>query len=789
MKGQEQNFITKFSGFLVYRRWLALLIGCLCLFVLSAGMMSLKSDFSYRIWFKEDNNYLKRFDEFERLFGNDENIAVVIHSPDGIFDEDSIRFVKNLTQSLWTVKDIIRVDSLSNYNWTDVDQDSIIVEPLFPIEETVTSKDIAGKRKKIMAHEVLPGYLISKDQKTTIIYGQLQPAIQGGPDFKGVVESAREVLASYQDDPNHTLYMTGTAAINYGFEELGTQDMEKVMPVVMSLIIVLLLVSFRRMSGMILPFMVIIASIVMTMGAAGFLGLQFNNLTSAVPPILIAISIADSVHILFSFFRYRRADYERKEAAFLSAQHNFLPTLLTSVSTMIGFFSYATADVVPIVQMGIMAGLGTLFAWLATMLLLVPTLAWLPLRIKQKTDMTTAEQPSALAIAYVSWIQRHATMVIVVSVVAVAYAVFIATKNEVNSDPLKYFAENVPVRVANDFAEDHISGMQALEIMVESGREEGVKNPAFLHKVDEFQNWLLEQPYIDKTISLLDIFKDTNRALNGGKQEAYAIPETEAWAAQELFLYTMSMPEGMDINNRVTIDNRSLRLTALSSLHDSKESLYEINRIEEKAQELGLNARVTGKMPLSHSINPLIVHSFFYSIVAAFVVIAALISLVFRSVWIGLLAMVPNIVPLFFGAAIMALLNRPLDVGTVLVASTCLGIAIDDTIHFLSNYYKRLQAGYDKSMAIAQVFAHTGPALLITTVVLVISFGSFVMGSFIPNVNFGVLTAVVLSVALLVDFTLLPALLLLGSKAAVPQGGLVADSVKNKQDNTELSAN
>ncbi len=248
--------------------------------------------------------------------------------------------------------------------------------------------------------------------------------------------------------------------------------------------------------------------------------------------------------------------------------------------------------------------------------------------------------------------------------------------------------------------------------------------------------------------------------VNGDDPEAYRIPEDQNLIAQEMFLYTMSLPQGMDLNNRMTLDNSMLRLTTMSNLHDSRTSLGEMKVMEAKATEMGLDAHITGKMPLYHSMNPYVVSAFFTSISMALVLVALLMMFAMKSVKLGLLSMVPNTVPLIFGGALMTLLGKPLDIGTVLVASTCLGIAVDDTIHVLSNYARWRRAGASTQEAVAQVITHTGPALLVTTLVLVAAFATFAFASFVPNINFGILTAIVLTSALLADFTLLPAILL-----------------------------
>ncbi len=205
-------------------------------------------------------------------------------------------------------------------------------------------------------------------------------------------------------------------------------------------------------------------------------------------------------------------------------------------------------------------------------------------------------------------------------------------------------------------------------------------------------------------------------------------------------------------------------LSVLWTLQSSRESMVEATGMEERAAELGLDAVVTGKMMLYRSMNDHVVRSYLRSFALAVAAIAVLLIIALRSVKLGLLSMIPNTVPLALGAGMASLLEKPLDIGTVLVTSVCLGIAVDDTIHFLSGFHRWLAAGHDRATAVAMVFTHTGPALLVTTLVLVAGFGTFVFASYMPNVNFGILTALILSTALLTDLLLLPALLLRHSR-------------------------
>ena len=767
----QKSVSSKVADILIDRPVFSFVVGLLFTVALIPGLKHLQADFSYRIWFRDTDPLLAEFDAFERRFGNDEMIAVVLHSPSGIFDKDSAELMIEMTDQLWHVPEIIRVDSLTNYNWTHSEEDDLMVEPLIPDDMELTEELLSERKAVALGHEVIPGYLVSKDGRTSVIYGQLKPAIGGTPDFEKVIYAARDMVTRFEGRGDHEFFLTGPAAISHTFKEVTQSDLQVMVPILMGAVLLFLFLSFRRISGIILPVIIIVFSIVTTLGFAGWVGIEFNNLTSIVPHILIAIGVADSVHILVTFFQFRKTGLDHREAAHKTIVKNLQPTLLTSVSTAIGFFSFSSAKIVPIVYMGILAGVGTLVAWILTMTLLTPLMTRFTGKVKKDASVSHTE-PHPMAIRYTRWLQKYNRAVVAIFAIATVTAIYLALQNEINSNPFKYFAKTVHTRIANEFAEDQIGGMQAIEIVINSGRNDGIKDPAFLTKVEQFQDWIDALPHVSKTIGIVDIIKQTNRSLNGDDQAFYKLPDNQELVAQELFLYTMSLPQGMDLNNRMTLKNDMIRLSAMSDLHDSRTMLLEIEKIEAKAEEIGLDANVTGKMPLYHNMNPYVVSAFTTSISMALVLVSLLMMFALRSFKLGMLSMIPNTVPLIFGGAFMTILGKPIDIGTVLVTSVCLGIAVDDTIHFLSNYNRWRRLGSDKVHAIAHVITHTGPALLVTTTVLVVAFATFAFASFVPNINFGIMTAIVLSTALFTDATLLPAVLLLRRDTVAQTAGV-----------------
>lgn len=752
-------FKNKFIDFIINKPKQSFLISMVMLILTSVGLKNLKQNFSYRIWFTGQSKYLNRLDQFEKQFGSDDMALVIMESPSGVFDLESAKTIVNITNDLWKAPDIIRVTSLSNFNWTHANRDDIEVEPLIPDDMELT-QDLLDKRKEIAVnHKSVKNYLVSEDGKVALFYLKLKPAINGTPDYQKVAFGVREIIQKYRSQSDHKFQISGSALLNQSFKESTEQDLSFLVPLVMLMAVIFLAINLRSFGGVIQSLSIIGSSILLTMGFAGWFGFEINNVTATVPQFMIAIGIADSVHILVTYFVFRRKGLASKDAVRTSLEKNFRPTLLTSLSTCFGFFSFASAGIEPISMMGVMSGAGTILAWLITYLMLGPLMMTLKVKSISQTDTEKALEATERSYHFADLVYKYRFAILVFFFFLGIFNTYYVTKIEVDSNPIAYFDKSFPYRKATDFMEERVGGTMGGEIVIDSGKNEGIKEPDFLHKVDKLQQWIESKPFISKTVSIIDILKDTNQSLNGGDKSFYKLNDNREQIAQQLFLYTMSIPQGMDLNDRMTIRNDALKLTAMWTLHKSSQILKFADDIESKAKELGLNAKVTGKAHLWQTINEPIVNSFIKSLTIAIILISILLIIGLRSVKIGLFAMIPNTLPLLFGGGMITLLGKYLDIGTVIVGSICLGIAVDDTIHFVDNFIKHINNGKSVRESLALIYSHTAPALITTTMVLVASFGTFVFGTFVPNQNFGILVALVLSFALFSDLIFLPALL------------------------------
>lgn len=737
------------------------MISCFFLaLLLIPNLLKIESDFGVRIWFRTTDPLIQDLNELERKFGNDEKVILAVHAKNGIFQKENIELLQKLTDELWQVPQILRVDSLVNYNYSIAKEEELYTTPLFEEEVELTNEYILSRKSLVQNDNIIMNQFISKDFKTAVIFGSIIPVLDGGsPKYRKIAEEIKKLTAKFMaNNANVTFHSVGAASYNDAYREVSENDLKIMIPIDLLLMVIFLFIIFRRFEAIIIPTGLVATSILMTFGTSGLLHYKYDNLSAAIPGILIAICMADSVHVLATFYRSYKAGASKEEAMRSTLHKNLIPTFLTSFSTMIGFFSLITTELIPIQNLGILAGLGTLYAWILTIFFSVPLLKFIP--ISNISLGKSKEFSPEFAARYIQWVNRYKNFIFYGFSILSIIALYFGTQNKVNADPLKHFDQKLKISKDSKFLLGIFNGLGGPNIMVDSGEIDGIKDPKFMEKVEAFKIYVEQLPVVNKVTSITSTVKDLNKKLNNNDVVFDSIPDTREKIAETLLLYTMGLPQGMGINDQVSVDNRFIKLVILWNLHDAETSLKLIDELTKKANEMGLNINITGKIVLYHRMVNYIVTSFFRSIAIALILISLMLVIVLKSWRIGILSLLPNIVPLFVGLGMMTFASIYIDIGTSIVISVCLGIAVDDTIHFLSHYRSLLSSGLTPIRALEKVYIHTAPALIFTTVILTVCFGCFIFANFVPNINFGVLCSVILTFALVVDLVYLPAIIL-----------------------------
>lgn len=723
--------------------------------ILGSGIFKIESEYSHKIWFRENDPYLLELDQFERNFGNDETIMLIVEPKSELFSPHSIQTVKELTDLMWKTPHVIRVDSLTNYTHVSGTLDQLSVANLVP-EENIPNLEQALKiKEEARGLDDLVGPMISKDLKSTIIIAKMAPVERPVIEYNQSLKFLNEQIEKYPSD-EYEIKIGGTVPLNVAFRNTSTHDLKLILPLVLAILVTLIFFIFKswKISLFILTEMTLV--IIATMGFAGLIGIKFSMLISMVPCIVAAIALADSIHIVTTYRNEKSGS--KSDAILYSMNKNFAPTIFTSITTFVGFVGLMSTDLQPIAQLGTLAAFGVLYAWLTSLFLVSPLIAVFLPEIK-----TSAPMSSEKSRRYVEFLDRNKILILGITILTVALAVHLTMKNKVNSNIIRYFDDKVPVRQANEYLKKHFGGYSGVQIVVDSGKAEGIHDPAFLLKTQELIKKLEALDNVTRVSSLIDVIEKIHKAID--TQSQTFIPQTKEQVAQELLLYELGLPVGKNLNTWMSLNRQLLRVDVLWSVEDSFKAVHAIDDMREIIKESGLKAEVTGKAALITGLDRYIVKTFSSSILGALAMVALMMVIIFKSIRIGLFSLVPNVIPPALGLGILALMGEPIDIGVVLITSITLGIAVDDTIYFLTQLAQEMKdSGQQIKLSLEKVLMKSTMGLIHTSVILILSFLVFLIGDFAPNRHFGFLIAIVLFLALICDLCLLPTLLLLRKK-------------------------
>lgn len=760
-KGLERLF-----DWLQNRKLLLLVPFLILLVALLAQIPKIQSDYTVKYWFERDKVLIGELKEFEKNFGNQENIVLIYKHPKTVFGIDQLKFIADITDALLDVENISSTRSISNYSIVQGSNDEISVRPIYdPQDLTDPEFDPNDLIEFIQTDKQLKNYLLNDDGKVTIIYGFLKPTFEQKEtiDHIKLISDVREKIEQFNKAGGEVL-LTGSSKFQEEFRNVSEKDLMVITPFMILMVVIFLLISFRTLESIYIPIGVILLCIGSAFGIGSLVGVRFENIVSAVPGILFSICIADSVHLLVTYYNKRKEGLEAYESMKASFLKNFAPTLLTSLTTSVGFFSLLASDLTPIRNLGILAGVGSLLAWFYT-ILIMPILFLVLKRFETfKADSSKEEKKFQLknyALPLLEKTYKFKWSLTGLFLLLLFAAVYSSFQNEVNSSPREYLSPEVEVRKNTDFLKTQFGGISGPELVIDSGSIDGIKDPNFLKKVDGLNDWLLSLPFVSKTLSTLDNIKEQNKVLNGGDQSFYKIPENRNSVAEIFLLNSMEANSSTTLSDQYTSDFQKLRLSVYWSLTDSKSNVKWFKQIEEEAKKRELNLSITGNAALGNRMNGFIVSTFVESMGLATILIFIILSILFKSIKLGFFSLIPNIVPILFGTALMSLFGHSIEAGAVMVCAVCLGISVDDTIHLMVNYLRNKNAGLDTYESLKNVLEHTGVALVVTTLILMVGFGVFIFADFIPNIRFGMYSSLVLFLALVIDIIFLPALLLL----------------------------
>ena len=794
MHKKLENLMGRFGSFIHDNPFKILLVLAIMLAFPISHVPQIKMDTSTEGFMHDDDPVLLTYNSFREQFGRDERIVLAIEDKN-IFSIDFLTKLKNLHKEIETTVPYVEdVTSLYNVRNTRGEGDKLITDDLLEPFPT-TEEQVKSIKERALASHFYKDLLINQQGTMTNIVietdaysheGEQKVSVEDefSDGFEdGATQNSKVEKKFLTDQENHelleaitkiadkyrveglTIYMAGSPAVNNALKAQMKADMQKFMRITFLIILVFLFVVFKRMSAVFYPLLVIILSLITTVGTMAWAGVAFKLPTQIVPSLLLAVSVGATVHILSIFFDKFNQSGNKKEALSYTLGHSGLAIAMTSITTAIGVGTFSGSEVAPISDLGTFASLGVMVSLVLTLTLLPALLSITKLKPKAKSEAGKIDNlMKKLAILPV----KHTKAVLIGSFLVVVVSLIASTQVKLSHNPLTWFQPDNINRVSTEVIDKKMNGTVTIEVVVDTGKENGWVNPEKLEKLNQFsaklETYKDEFTHIGKVVSLATIVKETNRALHENKEEYYTIPKEGNLVSQELLLFENSGSD--DLEDVVDSQFSKARITIKLPWTDTIQAVQVLDFVKTEAEKTFAEDTIetTGMIPLLINTFANAVHSSVRSYFMAAIAITFMMMLILGSPRLGLISMIPNFTPIIMGLFIMYVGGMPLDMFTLLIGSIAIGLAVDDTIHFMHNFKRYYLETNNVQLAMENTFFTTGKAMVITSLVLSLGFYAYMAANMISVQNFGILTGSVIIFALLSDLLLAPALMVVVAK-------------------------
>jgi predicted RND superfamily exporter protein len=758
------RFAAALTKGVIAHRGLVLLGAVLLAALIGSGARNLEFSTNYRVFFSDANPELQAFEDLQNTYTKNDNFFFVVEPASGAaFDRSTMAAVEELTEAAWQIPYTIRVDSVSNFQHTYATEDDLIVEDLVQDAVVRDASFLDERRDVALSEPLIRNQILTADGDVTAINVVLQYPEKAFTEVPEAVEHARALKADIEGKyPELTIHLTGVSMLNNAFAETGMTDGATLMPLMFGVIFLLTWLIIRSLSATFSTVVVIGLSTMVAMGAAGFAGIKLTPIAMSAPIVILTLAVADSIHILMSLRSLMRDGMAKNEGIVEAVRINFLAVAITSLTTIVGFLSLNFSDSPPYWHLGNITAVGIFAAWVFSITVLPAALSVLPYKVTAKAGTEWSTRAMDRLANFV--IRRYRTLLVAVGLPTLLLIAFIPTLN-FNDQWIEYFDERIDFRVDSDHAQEFF-GMYPIEYSIPANGPGGISEPEYLEKLEAFTEFLRAQQHVTHVYSISDIMKRLNRNMHADSDDFYKIPDDRDLSAQYLLLYELSLPYGLDLNDRINVDKSATRVTATIDRATSAETRAFFSDVDTWMQDNlphYMQAKPTSAAVMFTYISERNMENMVVGTILAIAAIAVIMMFALRSVRLGTLSMVPNGLPILTTFGAWALLVGEVGFSVATVASISLGIIVDDTVHWLSKYVRaRDERGLSVEDSIRYAFHNVGMAIIVNTIILAAGFFVMTTSAFKMNVDLGLMTILSIAGALILDFLFLPALLLFG---------------------------
>jgi len=755
MGGTYVDLLFKFP-----KRFSFLLVMVTCL---SAWLLSLLPvETSVESLIMENDPDLVFYEDYKREFGEDEFI-IVAFSSDNIFTPEMLKEIHGLTLKLEAVKEVKEVISITNIESILGTEYDFIVQPLCQdVPETMA--DAQNIKRLAFNLKSVKNNIISDDGKSSLFLIRTLPH-EGDEAYDARLLKKVERIFSENKGQDSFLQKSGIHIAGWLVTDVNmsahiNRDNQVFMPLLYLILGSFLFFALKSVISVAIGLVNITLCLVWTMAALFLSGGAISPMTAILTPLIMALAVSDSIHVLLHFFKQKRTRENLLETLKLTINNLWRPCFLTSLTTAIGFLSLLVSDIPPIRHFGLAAALGMMAEFVLTMTLIPLSIYFFRNTEFVVKDFKIRENILSKATTKLSsFIMHKKYWILSASALLVAGSVAGTLKVEVETNLIEYFKKSSMVYRDFDFIDTRLNGVNTIEISIQHKNGESLITPQALRIIDRVETYLANLPIVGTTTSVNTFIKQMNQSFHAEDPQFYTVPESGEMIAQYMLIYG-----GDEIYNFLNDTYSWTRISARISEHSSKKLEAYIDRIqnfiENQIEDQDIDIRITGKTFLVNKLVKRIVDSQVNSLLLAFIIIFGILFMVFKSFKIGLLSLIPNSLPILFNLGLMGLMGIPLNTATAIISAVAIGIAVDDTIHYLTAYQDGRYQNNSMGEAALEAVSVKGEPIIVTSFILCCGFGVMVLSSFVPTIQFGFLSAMIMISAMVCDLFILPALII-----------------------------
>ncbi len=760
-----KKFIARWANIVVNHRVKVIINIILFSAVVIMPMKGLYFDNSSEIFFLKGDSNIINHNLLRDQSVDTEFLIVAIEAGQNdktVFTPEILQSVSKLTNFFETHEAVTKVNSLTTYKYMKVVEDSLTMVDLIPTSTKINTSDesIDNMIAIMKGEEIAHGIVVTKDLKHTQILVRTLYEKETSDHRTGLIKDLNAFIANEQlNNRSYRLHFSGSPLIKAHFSSSVSTDHKKLDIVLLIILTIMLLLSFRSASESLIPWLAILSTVFFIMGIQGALSWPLDTIKNVLPVLLLIICMGNVVNLIVNFYHFRIKGLVPKKAAKSAVKIVFLPCLLTTITTAAGFFSLSVIKLLPIWQIGVFGGLVAILSLMLTLTLLPAVLSYfnrVPKKLKLKK--TNGIYKLFTKLSKVTFKRRKVMNNL--SIILVLVSIVLCSQLTSDSNFFNSFSKkNQFYKDLNYFNTVFTKGVN-IDLTIDSGYKDGLKDPGFLTQIMLLQKYIESLQYTGKTSSILNHLLKLHQAMNGNNPEYNVVPDNRELVEQYMSLY-QSNGSIEDLSKLKSIDGQHVKVSIPIKNMTAIETDSAIQEIKQalKSKFSNLNIIAIGPSFLNNTRNIYTKEGLKTSFFAALLAISICLLLLFRSIKYSLITLIPGILPIVFTWGVMATFKIPLNIGSLLLGAITIGIAVDDTIHIMLTYVNCIKSGKSVRESIVSALNKSGRAIIYASIFLICGFCIFVFGPFMNTVYSCLFSLVIMWISLLGDLIILPAIL------------------------------